>query len=63
MSDLTVDDVLMEAGYIPRWLEEGRKEGRKEDIDNLLKFGMAPEQVSAALKVPLAQILAVQEHK
>jgi hypothetical protein len=34
-------------------LEKGREEGQKDAIRNLLAFGMGPEQISRALKVPL----------
>jgi hypothetical protein len=33
--------------------EEGREEGREETVKNLLDFGMGPEQISRALKLPL----------
>jgi predicted transposase/invertase (TIGR01784 family) len=33
--------------------EEGREEDREETVKNLLKFGMNPEQISRALKLPL----------
>jgi hypothetical protein len=70
MSDgtLTLDDVLEEMGWTTRWEKKGEEKGMEkgeekkdlEHIKNLLEFGMGPEQVSAALKVPLTQVLAVQ---
>ncbi|GHT59956.1 hypothetical protein FACS1894109_16830 [Spirochaetia bacterium] len=57
MSDLTVEDVLNEAGYIPRWLETGRKEGRVEGrVDvarNALTKGLSVETVSEITGLPL----------
>jgi hypothetical protein len=59
MSDgaLTLEDVLEEMGWLERW----EKKGQEKDIKNLLEFGMGPEQVSAALKIPLTQVIAAQE--
>jgi hypothetical protein len=36
--------------------KEGREERAVEDVKNLLGFGMAPEQISQALKLPLETI-------
>jgi predicted transposase/invertase (TIGR01784 family) len=33
--------------------EKGREEGLGETVKNLLDFGMKPEQISRALKLPL----------
>jgi hypothetical protein len=55
-SAATFDDFLMRAGFIARWEEKGRE----KDIKNLLEFGMPPDQVSAALKIPLTQVFAAQ---
>jgi predicted transposase YdaD len=44
-----------------RWeegLEEGREEGREEDIKRLLEYGMTPEQVAEALKIPLDAVIS-----
>jgi hypothetical protein len=62
MSDgtMTLDDVLEEMGWPARWERKGEEKKVQEDIKNLLEFGMGPEQVSAALKVPLTQVHAVQ---
>jgi DNA-binding CsgD family transcriptional regulator len=40
--------------------EEGREEGREEAVNNLLAFGMKPEQISLALKLPLETVLRYQ---
>lgn len=40
---------------------EGRKEGRKDVIENLLKFGMTPEEISSKTKIPLDEILEIVE--
>jgi hypothetical protein len=67
----TLEDVLEEMGWPARWEQKGEmrgeqrgeQKGREKDIKNLLEFGMAPEQISAALKIPLTQVLTVQERK
>jgi hypothetical protein len=55
------EEYLEEIGLTAKWAAEGEEKGRKEAIQNLLKFGMPPEQVSTALKVPLTKVVAVQE--
>ena len=43
--------------------EEGREEGwiggREENIRNLLSYGMSPDAVAAALKVPREKVTAL----
>ncbi|MDR1970575.1 MAG: hypothetical protein LBQ46_01515 [Treponema sp.] len=49
---LTIEDVLWEAGYIPRWEENGREKGREEgqkNILDLLKQGYTVEQIEKML--------------
>jgi predicted transposase YdaD len=41
---------------LERGRQEGRQEGRGEDIKNLFMFGMSPDQVSQALKLPLETV-------
>jgi hypothetical protein len=53
MSDLTVDDVLMEAGYIPRWLQQGREEATLENARAFKEKGVSDEVIADALKLPL----------
>lgn len=47
---LTFEDVLMEAGFIPKWLEEGREAGREagkeEAAKNLLRLGWDVEKTA-----------------
>jgi predicted transposase YdaD len=43
-----------------RGREEGMEEGREEAVKNLLGFGMAPEQISEALKLPLETVRQYQ---
>jgi hypothetical protein len=64
--------VFEEVGWAAKWEARGRAEGeargeargeakgREKDIQNLLEFGMTPEQVSTALKIPLIQVIAAQ---
>jgi hypothetical protein len=46
------------------WKEEGREEGREEGIEkaaeNLLKYGMSPEQAAEALEIPLETVIGIQ---
>jgi hypothetical protein len=42
---------LEEALVVER--EEGREEGRKEAVKNLTAFGMSPELIAQALKIPI----------
>jgi hypothetical protein len=59
----TLEDVLEEMGWPAKWEQKGEEKGREKDISNLLKFGMKADQVSAALQIPLPQVLAVQGHE
>jgi predicted transposase/invertase (TIGR01784 family) len=38
--------------------EEGRQEGREEDVKRLRKYGMLPEQIAEALELPLDTVHA-----
>ncbi|GHU94914.1 hypothetical protein FACS189479_08120 [Spirochaetia bacterium] len=60
MSDLTVEDVLREAGYIPRWLETGREEGREEVARNLLNMGLSIEQIAMAAELDIETVKSLQ---
>ncbi|GHT58181.1 hypothetical protein FACS1894109_11980 [Spirochaetia bacterium] len=64
MSDLTVEDVLREAGYIPRWLETGREEGREEGQEkvarNLLNMGLSIEQIAKAAELDIETVKSLQ---
>jgi hypothetical protein len=42
--------------------EEGREKGREEAIKNLLQFGMSPEQISRALRLPMDTISQYLQH-
>jgi hypothetical protein len=64
MADLTIDEVLEEAGFTARWearglekgLEKGREEGREEAVKRLQKYGMEPGQIAEALELPLGTV-------
>jgi hypothetical protein len=43
--------------------EEGRKEGQTEAVKNLLAFGMTPEQISQALKLPRETVMQYQSNR
>jgi hypothetical protein len=53
MSDYTVDDVLMEAGLIPLWLEQGRKEATLEAARAFREKGYPDSDIADALQLPL----------
>jgi hypothetical protein len=39
-------------------IEQGREFGRKDSIEKLMNFGMSPEQIATALKIPLEEVVA-----
>jgi predicted transposase YdaD len=45
---------LEEALVVER--EEGREEGHEEDVKNLTAFGMSPEWIAQALKIPVETV-------
>jgi hypothetical protein len=47
------EEVLEEYGFIEKWEERGREEGREEDVKKLQKYGMDPAQIAEALELPL----------
>ncbi|MDR2629927.1 MAG: hypothetical protein LBC60_03285 [Spirochaetaceae bacterium] len=53
---LTIEDVLMEAGYIPKWIAEGKEEVAR----NLLKRRWSIEETAeiAELDIEKVRILA-----
>ncbi|MDR3160626.1 MAG: hypothetical protein LBU28_03325, partial [Spirochaetaceae bacterium] len=58
------DDALAvreEEGREEGW-EKGREAGREEAIKNLLQFGMSPEQISRALRLPMDTISRYLSH-
>jgi predicted transposase YdaD len=67
-SSLTFEDVLMEEGFIPKWLaqgeergiKKGREEGREKVAWNLLKKGWGIEETAetAELAVEKVRLLA-----
>jgi hypothetical protein len=73
MSDdtLTLEDVLMEAGFIPKWLAQGREEGREEGEKkgreekamtvalNLLKKGWTPEETAETAELDIEKVRAL----
>jgi len=63
----TLEEVLMEKGWIPEWEERGRKKGREEGLAvakaekltiarNLLAKGSSPEFVSEITGIPMEEI-------
>jgi hypothetical protein len=47
------EEVLEEYGFIEKWEERGREEGREEDVKKLQKHGMTPGQIAEVLELPL----------
>ena len=54
------EEYLEGTGITAKWEARAKEETARETIKNLLEFGMGPEQVSAALKVPLPKVIAMQ---
>ncbi|MDR0623247.1 MAG: hypothetical protein LBG10_02340 [Treponema sp.] len=53
---LTIEDVLMEAGLIPKWLEEGREEGREKVAKNLLGLGWSVEKTAEVSELDIEKV-------
>ena len=70
LEEYTVEDAmaLMRKESLEEGREEGREEGlekglergRGEAVNNLLGYGMTPEQISQALKLPLETVIQYQ---
>jgi predicted transposase YdaD len=65
LEEYTVEDALALARKesLEEGREEGRGEGREEAVNNLLVYGMTPEQISQALKLPLETVIQYQAGK
>ncbi|MDR1302467.1 MAG: hypothetical protein LBK43_08375 [Treponema sp.] len=59
-STRTFEEVFTEAGIIPRWKEEGKKEGKEEKAlaiaRNLLAKGWVVEEVAETTELPLEKV-------
>jgi hypothetical protein len=61
---LTIEDVLMEAGLIPKWMEEGRREGKEEGREegkeevakNLLGLGWSVEKTAEVSELDIEKV-------
>jgi predicted transposase YdaD len=57
----------LEGCQVPNFLavreRDGKEEGKKEDVANLSEYGMSPEQIAKALKLPLDKVLQYQGKK
>lgn len=49
---LTFEDVLMEAGFIPKWLDQGREEVAR----NLLRKGWSVEETAETTELPVERV-------
>jgi hypothetical protein len=58
LEEYTVEDAI--ALMRKESLAEGREEGQEEAVNNLLVYGMTPEQISRALKLPLETVMQYQ---
>jgi predicted transposase/invertase (TIGR01784 family) len=70
MSDetMTVEDVLMRTGILPKWIDRGREEGREEGLQrglqrgreeiarNLLKKGWGVEEVAETTELDIEKV-------
>ena len=52
----TFEEVFTEAGIIPRWLEQGREQGKEITAKNLLRMGMPVEKIAQAAELPVEKI-------
>jgi hypothetical protein len=61
MSDdtMTVEDVLMRTGILPKWINRGREEGREEVARNLLKKGWNVEETAETAKLNIEKVRAL----
>jgi len=65
---MTFEEVFTEAGFIPEWVERGRKEGiklgmekgiekgREQTVRNLLSMGMTVEKIAQATELPIERV-------
>ena len=44
-------------------VEQGIEQARHSDVVNLLAFGMSPEDISKALKIPLEKVASIAKKK
>ena len=64
---MTFEEVFTEAGFIPEWVERGRKEGiklgmekgREQTVRNLLSMGMTVEKIAQATELPVERVKAL----
>jgi hypothetical protein len=66
----TLEDVLMEVGLIPEWMERGRVQGIEKGLEqglekgkeiiarNMLRMGMSIEEIAQAVELPIEKIQA-----
>jgi predicted transposase YdaD len=60
MSEWKLEDALVVERMEGR--EEGWEEGREETIKNLLTYGIPPEQIAGALKLPIETLREYMSH-
>jgi hypothetical protein len=53
MSKASFEAVLEEYGFTAKWKAEGREETREETVRGLQEYGMEPQQIAEALRLPL----------
>ena len=68
---MTFEEVFTEAGFIPEWVERGRKEGIKlgveqgreqgmrQTVRNLRSMGMSVEQIAQATELPVERVRVI----
>jgi hypothetical protein len=56
---LTLEDVLTEAGILPRWVEKGRQEGKEMVARNLLNRGMSVKETAETAELDLKKVRAL----
>jgi ribosomal protein S11 len=53
---MTVEDVLMRTGILPKWINRGREEGREEVARNLLKKGWNIEEIAETTELDIEKV-------
>jgi predicted transposase YdaD len=53
---LTFEDVLMETGILPKWIEKGREEGKEIVARNLLNIGLSVEKTAEAAELDIEKV-------
>jgi hypothetical protein len=56
---MTLEDVLMRTGILPKWIDQGREEGREEVARNLLGKGWSVEETAETAGLDIERVRAL----